>query len=427
MISISNTSMKDVLLHILSKTKEQFSPYNILYDQLVHLPFNRPIYVFSLGKAGYQMAEAVMLHASREEFIRIKGGLVITKYGTAKAPLANMTIVEASHLNPDANSLVAGDAAIEFLQKLNADDILLVLMSGGGTALMEKLADGITLEAYKSRLQSMNTSGATIDEIDTARKEMSQVKGGKLYQHIKSKNVFIYAISDIPGDIPQYIASNPFLPEFEKTEQKMSSESFHRFDNLTSEKFVRQDKSIVYKIVANNQSFCELVRDIAQKEVSEFTADMLHIISNEMIGFSDVNGREIAEKAVLINQDRVKGYATFQAPCVLIFGGNPTLNKKGNGVGGRCTELALAAVEGISELPACAMLTYATDGLDGVPEAAGAIIDNTTKKILEDNGINIKEYLRNNDSFTALKTADAIVPGEYTGINVNDIVILYIQ
>jgi glycerate 2-kinase len=427
MFTSSSLGMKETLMQIITKTKEQFSPYNILYEQLVHLPFNRPIYVLSLGKAGYQMAEAVLLHASREEFIRIKGGLVITKYGTAKAPLINMTIIEASHLNPDANSLQAGDAVIEFLQKLNEDDILLVLVSGGGTALMEKLVDGITLEEYKSRILGLTSRGASLDEIETERKSMSEVKGGKLYKHIKSKNMFIYAISDIPGDIPKYIASNPFLPDLEKTENKLSSENFHRFDNLTSEKFIQKDKAVVYKIVANNQSFCELVRETALKEIQDFKADMMHIIPTEISGFADKNGFEIAEFAQQINQESEKGYATYQVPCMVIFGGQTTLNKKGTGVGGRCTELALAAVEGISELQNCAMLTYATDGLDGVPEAAGAIIDNNTKKLLQEKGINLKEYLQNNDSFTALKAVNAIVPGEYTGINVNDIVLLYIQ
>jgi glycerate 2-kinase len=427
MLMSDSMDMRDTLLHIIRETKQQFVPYNILYEQLVHLPFNRPIYVFSLGKAGYQMAEAVLLHAAREEFIRIKGGLVITKYGTAKAPLDNMTIIEASHLNPDANSLQAGDTAIEFLEKLKEDDILLVLMSGGGTALMEKLADGISLDDYKSRLQSLVNSGAGIEEIETERKKMSQVKGGKLYNHIKSKNIFIYSISDIPGDIPKYIASNPFLPDVEKAEIGMSAESFHRYDDLTSERFVQREKSVVYKIVANNHSFCELFRDTALKTIQDFKADMLHVITTELTGFADKNGREIAELAQKINQERDKNYANYQVPCLVIFGGQTSLDKRGSGVGGRCTELALAAVEGISELENCAMLTYATDGLDGVPEAAGAIIDNNTKQALMEKGISLHETLHNNDSFTALKAVDAIVPGEYTGINVNDVVVLYIR
>jgi glycerate 2-kinase len=427
MISSSSLSMKETLLHIITKTKEQFSPYNILYDQLVHLPFNRPIYVLSLGKDGYKMMEAVLLHASREEFIRIKGGLVITKYGTAKAPLPGMTIIEASHLNPDVNSLQAGDATIEFLQQLKEDDILLVLISGGGTALMEKLVDGITLDEYRAKVIGLMQNGASAEDIENTRKEMSAVKGGKLYQYIKSKNIFIYAISDIPGDIPKYIASNPFLPELEKTEDKLSSESFHRFDNLTSDKFVRQEKAIVYKIVANNHSFCELIRDTAMKEIADFKADMIHIVSEEIAGFADINGRQIAELAQKINLERDKGYANFPVPCLVIFGGHTTLNKRGSGVGGRCTELALAAVEGIAELPECALLTYATDGLDGVPEAAGAIIDNTTKQAMQAKNMIVDEYLQNNDSFTALKAVESIVPGEYTGINVNDIVMLYIK
>lgn len=419
--------IKDTLLQILRQTKENFSPLNLLYEQVIHLPFNRPIYVLALGKAAYQMAKAVLIHAEREEYIRIKGGLIITKYGLAGEPIPNFTIIESSHIMPDANSLKAGEAAIEFLQGLKEEDILLVLMSGGGTNLMEKPLEGISLDEFNNKISELMKSGAELEELDTERKKMSAVKGGKLLQYIKPSHVYIYAMSDIPGDRPKYICSNPFLPDVEEADDMMSAETFHRFDNLTTDKFVPRDRALTYKIIANNKAFCEMLRDTAFKVISNIKADNLHLMEADLAGNPDNQGRSIAELAKKINQERDSGFAAFQTPCLLIFGGLTTMEVKGTGKGGRCTELALAAVEGLSNVPDCALLTYATDGLDGIPESAGAITDNNTKQALLEKGIDIQAYLDNNDSFTALKTVDAIIPGEYTGINVNDIALLYIN
>jgi glycerate 2-kinase len=419
--------MKETLLEILKESKKRFSPYNVLYEQLVHLPFNRPIYVLALGKAAYQMAEAVLYHASQEEYIRIREGLVITRYGNVKGPLDKMTIIESSHIAPDANSLKAGDAVLEFVQKLAADDYLLVLLSGGGSALMEKLEEGANIEDVNEQIRRLMKSGADLEEIDDARKKHSALKGGKLLQYIKSKHIFIYAMSDIPGDIPRHIASNPFLPDAEKADDQMDTDEFHRFDNLTADKFVPHDQSVTYKIIANNRAFCDIIKQVALDLDTGLQADFVHIISTELKGESDVKGREIADLANLIDSQRDKGVAAFQVPCLLIFGGETSVNVRGTGKGGRCTELALAAVEGLSGLSNCALLTYATDGLDGIPEAAGAILDNNAKNELLAAGIDPVLALANNDSFTAFKAVDAIIPGEYTGINVNDIVLLYVK
>jgi len=419
--------IKEYLLKILEESKKRFSPYNVLYDQLVHLPFNRPIYVLALGKAAYQMVEAVLYHASQEPFIRIKECLVITRYGNVKAPLSNTTCLEASHIVPDENSLKAGEAALEFVQKLGADDILIVLLSGGGIAMMEKPVEGVSLEEFNARIQQLLRNGAGTEELHEERKNLSALKGGKMLEYIKSKHIYIYAMSDVPGDFPKYIASNPFMPDAEKTDDQMSADKFHKFDNLTSDRFVPQEKAVTYKIIANNKAFCEIVKAAALDIVRELQADYVHIIATEMADDSVKIGKDISDTAKLIDSQRDKGFAAFKTPCLLIFGGKPYVIPKGSGKGGRCTELALAAVEGLAEVSYCAMLTYATDGLDGVPEAAGAIIDTNTKAALQAKGVDIAASLANNDSFTALKTVDAIIPGEYTGINVNDVVMLYVQ
>jgi glycerate 2-kinase len=419
--------LRDALLQTINSARREFSPYKLLYEQLVHLPLNRPIYVYALGKAAYQMTEAVLFHAQQEQFIRIMGGLVITHYGNVKEPLPRIAIMEAGHPIPDDNSLAAGVATINFLHKLNENDILLVLLSGGGSALMEKPAEGVSFEQIVNTTRDLLKNGANIETINDVRKKLSAVKGGKLLRHIRSKFIFIYAMSDVPGDKPKYIASNPFLPDAEKTEDKMSVENFHRFDRLTSRRSLPMDKAIVYKIIANNHAFCEVVKSASLEFFRNLQADRVHLISTDLSGEASKTGREIADLAGLIDKQRGKGHASFETPCLLVFGGETFVNVVGTGVGGRCTELALAAVEGLSALNNCALLAYATDGKDGLCEAAGAIVDSHSKQALLDKGIDIKASLANNDSYTSLKEIGAIIPNEFTGINVNDIVLLYVH
>lgn len=419
--------MKETLLEIIREARNRFSAYNLLSEQLLHLPINRPIYIFALGKAAYQMTEAVLSHAANEEYIRIMGGLVLTRYGNVVRPLAGMKMMEAAYLIPDENSLNAGEAAIEFLHKLEKNDILLVLLSGGGSGIMEKPVEGISLDDYNRRMEELYANGAGIEELDAARKQMSALKGGKLLQYVKSKDVYIYAMSDIPGDIPKYICSNPFFPEAEETGNEMGVEYYHRFDNLTQESFIPKDKAIVYKIIGNNRAFCDAVRDTAIDLLSSLEADLIHIISAELTGESLQKGREIANLARVIEKHEGRGIAAFATPCLLIFGGETYVKPKGSGVGGRSTELALAAVEGISGLLNCSLLAYITDGKENFCNAAGAFVDIKSKGALMAKGIDINKCLQNNDSFTALQAIDAIIPNEKTGINVNDVVLLYIQ
>ena len=419
--------IRETLVLLINQAKERFSPYNMLYDQLVHLPFNRPIYVLSIGTAAYQMNEAVLYHATQEPFIRIKESLVVTRYGVDVKQQQNTSVFHANHLIPDENSLKAADAVINFLSKLNQDDTLLVLLSGGGTALLEKPAEGTSLQDFNARIEHLVKNGASLEEIDNERKNMSQVKGGKLLQHIKCKHIFIYAMSDIQGDIPKFIASNPFMPDAEKVEDKMSADKFHRFDNLTAEKFTPVDKAVTYKIVANNHDFCEVIRQTAVDTILSLEPDLIHVMTTELSGEASRNGKEIAALANLIEKQEGKGIAAFATPCLLIFGGETNVTFRHEGVAGRTSELALSAVEELSGLMSCGLLAYTTDGRENFCDACGAYVDNLTRQKLEEAGIDITTAIQSNDSFTALQAVGAVFPAEPSGLSVNDIVLLYIQ
>jgi hydroxypyruvate reductase len=418
--------LKAALQKTIISARGNYTPYKLLHEHLSHLPMNRPIYIFALGKAACQMTEAVLLYARQEQFIRIMGGLVITRYGNVQKPLERMTIIESGHPLPDENSFRAGEEAIRFLQKLKEDDILLVLLSGGGSALMEKPAEGYSREDIISRTSELLKDGSGIETINTERKKMSALKGGKLYNHIRSKVVFIYAMSDVPGDKPRYIASNPFLPDAEKSDDKLSPDTFHRYDGFSSSRLGRKDKAVVYQIAGNNNGFCEQLKVAALEFLPGLQFDKVHIISTDLAGEAATTGKEIADLAKLINKQRNKGFTAFKTPCLLIFGGETYVNVKGGGKGGRCTELALAAVEELAQVPNSALIAFATDGQDGFCDASGAVIDSQTYEQMKQKGIDIGDSLEENDSYTALKAVDAILPAEVTGMNVNDVVMLYI-
>jgi len=418
---------KNNLLEVIHQSKTHFTPYQLLSPHLNELPWNRPIYIFALGKAAYQMTEAVLTYTKHEPFIRIMGGLIITRYGNAQGQSSKFTIIESSHPIPDENSFKAGDAAIDFLQGLKEDDILLVLLSGGGSSLMEKPDKNVSRDDIIAKTKELLNSGSDIETLNSERKKLSAIKGGKLLQYTKPKSIFIYAMSDVPGNKPKNIASNPFLPEAEKSDDNISTESFRRFDNLAARKTSLHNKAIVYKIIADNRSFCDVVKGTTLEFVKTLQHDRVHLVSTDLTGEASKAGKEISALASFIHKQRGKGFSAFRTPCLLIFGGETAVTVKGNGIGGRCTELVLAAVDGLSEVPNCILLAYATDGQDGFCNAAGAIIDSNTKKDLLEHGIEPKSYLEDNDSYTALKVVNAIIPSETTGLCVNDVVLMYVH
>lgn len=420
-------NMKETLYRVMKKSMEQFTPYSLLYEQLLHLPFNRPIYIFSLGTAAYEMAEAVLYHASLDDFIRIKEGLIITRYGNNKGPIDKMQILEANHLYPDESSLAAGEAAIEFLKKLQENDILIVLLSGGGSALIEKPVVGIDLDEFNKRIQDLYNAGAGIEEIERARKNMSEIKGGKLQQYINAKEIHIYAMSDIPGDIPRYIASNPFDLDSEETIDEMGVDNYHRFDNLTSNSFVQQHKAMIYKIVANNRNFLDTVRKIAIDMLDFLEADSIFIVPQELSGEAQCNGRDIVDFAGKIERHEHEEITNLSTPCLLIFGGIISANVAGRGNVGRTAELAMAAVEGLSGMTNASVLVYNTSGVEIFYDTAGAFVDTTTKQTLQDKGISVKEALEKHQCYDALKAIDSVLPGENSTLNVNEVVLVYVQ
>lgn len=368
----------------------------------------------AIGKAAWSMAEA----ACGALGDRISGGVVITKYGHSRGSLGHIRIYEAGHPVPDDNSFTAAEEVIKLVTGLKPEDTVLFLVSGGGSALFEKpLVSKVILENLTKQLLA---SGADIVEINTIRKKLSAVKGGKFAKLCEPARVFSIILSDIIGDPLDMIASGPAYP-----------------DSSTG----RQARDILgkYGIAAPPE-----VMDLFDIEPVTALSNVTTKITGSVTQLCEAAGKtcgELGYKPVILTaslrcQAREAGsflssiaqyHKNTDVPLAFIAGGETVVYLKGNGKGGRNQELALAAAEGISGIDGAAVFSIGSDGTDGPTDAAGGYVDGATKTILAAKGINIFETLENNDAYNALKTCGGLIITGPTGTNVNDLSVLLIR
>ena len=364
----------------------------------------------SVGKAAWQMAKcAADLLGSR-----IEAGVVVTKYGHSKGPIANFDIREAGHPVPDDNSFAGAQAAIDLVRGLTPQDTVLFLVSGGGSALFEKpLVSGGELADITRQLLAC---GADIVEINTLRKRLSAVKGGKFARLCDPARVYSIVLSDILGDPLDMIASGPAYPDSSTAADAkaiiakyglklsdgalalMEEETPKQLDNVTTQitGSVRQlcaaaaqaCQSLGYEPVLLTDRLCCQAR-----EAGSFLASVLQTHAGQ--------GRRLA----------------------FLAGGETVVRLTGTGKGGRNQELALAAAAGLESVPGGAVFSVGSDGTDGPTDAAGGYADCDTLPALRAAGLHLYAVLQDNDAYHALqKTGGLIVTGP-TGTNVNDVAV----
>ncbi|MBO5493876.1 MAG: glycerate kinase [Pyramidobacter sp.] len=368
----------------------------------------------AVGKAAWQMA-----HAAVEQLgSRISSGVVITKYGHSQGDLPGLKIFEAGHPVPDDNSFAATDEAIRAVSGLTADDTVLFLISGGGSALFEKpLISRDSLDALTKQLLAC---GADIVEMNTVRKRLSAVKGGRFARLCEPAHVMSIVLSDIIGDPLDMIASGPAYPDSSTCEQAraiiakyginvdaetaklLDQETPKQLDNVTT--FVTgsvrqlcraaagQARALGYEPVVLTASLsCEA------REAGTFFANIAQFHAND--------GKDLA----------------------FIAGGETVVHLTGTGKGGRNQELALSAAAGIDGMDNACVFSVGSDGTDGPTDAAGGWTDGTTAAKLRAQGVQIFDVLKNNDAYHALKAVDGLIITGPTGTNVNDVSVLLIR
>lgn len=400
----------------------------LLNDQPI-FDFNKgTLRVIGAGKAGAPMAQAV------EDILGATGalGAVTVKYGHL-VPTRTIEVYEAGHPLPDENTLRATLSLISQLEELTANDLVLCLFSGGGSALMEWLVEGVTLDDLRVFTHALLRCGATIYELNTLRKHISRVKGGQLARLAQPARVVSLILSDVLGSPLDVIASGPTAPDSSTFADCLALvEKYHLSDTFPRSILSQYERGargeipdtpkaddplftrVTNVIIADNQIACDAAAQQAQA-----LGYAVHLLSTQMQGEAREIGIELGKLA------KGKNNETQNPPRRICWlgGGEPTVKLQGHGKGGRAQELVLAAALEIAGDAEIVVLSAGTDGSDGPTDAAGAIADNGTVSRARALGLDVNAFLQENDSYHFFQALDDLVITGPTNTNVNDLMI----
>ncbi|ASJ75322.1 glycerate kinase type-2 family protein [Granulosicoccus antarcticus] len=358
---------------------------------LQQFPLPDRIHLVALGKAADSMAAGALSVLGD----KLVSGLLVTKHDHLSEEVrqdGRIECHEAGHPVPDAASLAGGRRLFEFVNTIPADELLVFLVSGGTSALVEHLNEGLDLADLKRDTDQLLASGAAIGEMNRHRRTLSQIKGGKLASRVNCK-VLQLLISDVPGDKPGDIGSGLLVPD-EATGMGPELPVWERIDT---------------HIIASS--------GIAQKAVADAAIER-GLTVRQATGNLDGDMPDVVERLAAVLKD------PDLAPGVYIWGGEPTLVlPKSPGRGGRNQHLALALSEVISQTQAVSILVCGTDGTDGPTGDAGGMVDNETFEKARQAGLDIADYLARADAGNCLQKLDALVTTGPTGTNVMDLAI----
>lgn len=407
-------NLREDAIRIINNSIESVLPDKAVKEEIEKLNFNDSVYLVAIGKAAWRMAKA----AKDSLGDKIKDGIVITKYGHSKGKIEGLKIYEAGHPIPDENTINSTKKVVELVMNLGQEDTILFLVSGGGSALFELPVEGISLEELKKVTDLLLKSGANIVEINTIRKRLSQVKGGKFAKLVEPAKIYSLVLSDVLGDRLDSIASGPAYPD--STTVKDVEEIIDKYKLNLSEHVINALKketpkelnNVETRIIGSVSKVCESAEKIA-KSLGYNTLILtttLNCEAKEAGSFLASIAREVKEKN-----------RPLKKPCAVILGGETVVHVKGEGLGGRNQELVLSAAKGIVNYEDIVIVSVGTDGTDGPTDAAGGIVDGMTVKKLIEKNIDIEDTLNNNDSYHALQSIDGLVITGPTGTNVNDL------
>ncbi|RUU43423.1 glycerate kinase [Mesorhizobium sp. M6A.T.Ce.TU.002.03.1.1] len=409
---------KPFLISIFNAAVTAADPQRTIRDRLPAMPKRRTI-VIGAGKGSAQMAAAF-----EKVWDGPIEGLVVTRYGYG-ATCQRIEIIEAAHPVPDAAGLEASRRLLEKVQGLTADDLVVALISGGGSALLPSPAGGLTLADEIAVNEALLASGAPIAAMNTIRKHVSTIKGGRLAAAAYPAKVVSLVVSDIPGDNPALVASGPTVPD-----------SGSREDALAS--IAAYDMRLPAAVMAHINS---PAAEAPHADDPRFSRNEVHLIASagvsleaaaaearrqgiEAVILSDsIEGeaREVGGVHAAIAREVARRNRPFPKPVLILSGGETTVTVRTKGKGGRNSEFLLAFAIGISGMDGIHALAADTDGIDGSEDNAGAFADGSTVARMREAGVDAKAMLAGNNAWTAFDAiGDLFVPGP-TGTNVNDL------
>ena len=391
------------------------------------------IYVIGGGKGSAPMAKTI------EEIggDRLEEGIVIVKYKHG-LPLKKIKIIEAGHPIPDINGLEGTSEILSLLSKTGEKDLIICLLSGGGSSLLIQPHQEITLQDMQSTSYALLTCGATIDEINAVRKHLSSIKGGRLARAAYPSTLITLILSDVVGDPLDIIASGPTVPDESTFEEAFKVIEKYSLENEIPDSVcellkkgrngeIKENPKHGDKIFTNTQNVIIGSNKIALEAAEQKAAELGY---NTIILSSMVQGesREAAIFFSAIAKEVYRSGRPVSRPACIIAGGETTVTIKGKGKGGRNQEFALSAALEISGYDGIVVLSAGTDGTDGPTDATGAIVDsNTCKNAKVKFCLKPEEYLSRNDSYNFFNnTGEHIITGA-TMTNVMDIMISLVK
>lgn len=372
--------------------------------------FSGRIVLVSAGKAAWQMAKA----AHDVMGSRIDAGVVVTKYDHVMGPIGNFICCEAGHPVPDENSFAGTQKALDLVSNLTEQDTVLFLLSGGGSALFEKpLVAGSVLQDITGQLLAC---GADIVEINTIRKRLSAVKGGRFAEVCAPAHVFSIVLSDILGDPLDMIASGPAVPDSTTCAQALAIARKYNL-NLTPEA-----EALLHKETPKELNNVTTQINGSVKELCVAAAKKAESLGYEPVILTDQLTCQAKEAGSFL-ASVLKTYASSNKKMAFIAGGETVVQLTGKGKGGRNQELALSAAHVIDGIKGAAVFSVGSDGTDGPTDAAGGYVDYETAETLRAEGIVIYDVLKNNDAYNALIKSNGLIVTGPTGTNVNDVAV----
>ena len=370
------------------------------------------------GKAAWQMAKAAV-----DTLGQVDGGVVITKYGHVMGEIPGVECCEAGHPVPDENSFAAAKKALELVENRSAGDTVIFLLSGGGSALFElPLISGEELQDITRQLLA---SGADIVEMNTIRKRLSVVKGGRFALACAPAKVLSIVLSDILGDPLDMIASGPAYPDSSTCKQakniaakydlKLSPDA----EKLLDEETPKELHNVETHINGSVRELCAAAAAAAQK----LGYDPI-ILTDQLCCEAREAGSFLAS---ILKSHFLKSHAQSGRSLAFIAGGETVVHLTGSGLGGRNQELAISAAPGIAGIEGAAVFSVGSDGTDGPTDAAGGYVDGETCAALAERGISVFDMLRDNDAYHALQAVSGLIVTGPTGTNVNDVAVALLK
>lgn len=408
-----NTTMRQDAQMIIDHAIASALPDQAVTKALHSLPpITGNIIIVALGKAAWQMSKAAS-DALKDRQYR---GICITKYGHIQGEIKGFDLFEAGHPLVDENSITATKQAELLVSDLKEKDLVIVLISGGGSALFEDPL--IPLPDLQDINRQLLACGADITEINTIRKRLSAVKGGRFAKQCAPAHVFAVILSDILNDPLDMIASGPCYPDSSTCLDALAVVGKYHLQisdtimDLLHKETPKQCSNVETHVSGSVRQLCSSAVETAQS----LGYQTMYLTSS-----LSIEARQAGSFLASIASDHQN------ENLAVICGGETVVHLKGNGKGGRNQELALSGAAGIAGCTSTCIFSIGSDGTDGPTDAAGGYVDQDTASILQKKGIRISEILENNDAYTALSQCDGLIITGPTGTNVNDLSVVLIR